>query len=97
MYVVKSEYLPPPMICYRRCWFVCLSVSLLATLCKNFKTNFHEILREGWQWVSEQMFKFGGDADHCMDTEIVFGFDTIARYGKLDCMQLWRHDVTGPR
>jgi len=47
--------------------------------------DFHEIFREGWQWASEQMIKFGGDADHSMDTEIVFGFDTIARYGKLDC------------
>jgi len=37
---------------------VCLSVSLLATLRKNFQTDLHEILREGWQWDSEQMFKF---------------------------------------
>jgi len=25
---------------------------------KNFQTDLHEIFREGWQWVSEQMIKF---------------------------------------
>ena len=33
--------------------FVCL----LATLCKNVLTDFHEIFREGWQWVDEQLTK----------------------------------------
>jgi len=33
---------------------VCLSVSLLATLPKNFRTDLHEIFREGWQWTNEQ-------------------------------------------
>jgi len=37
---------------------VCLSVCLLATLCKNFWTDFHELFGEGWQWASEQMIKF---------------------------------------
>jgi len=31
------------------CRFVCLS----ATLRKNFRTDLHEICREGWQWASE--------------------------------------------
>jgi len=43
---------------------VCLFVSLLATLCKNFQTDFHEIFMEGLQWANEQMIKFGGDPDH---------------------------------
>jgi len=38
--------------------FVCLSVCLLATLPKNFETDFHEIFSEGWQWAIEQMIKF---------------------------------------
>ena len=37
---------------------VCLSVCLLATLCKNFRMDLHEIFREGWQWANEQMIKF---------------------------------------
>jgi len=36
----------------------CLPVCLLATLRKNFRTDLHEILREGWQQASEQMIKF---------------------------------------
>jgi len=42
---------------------VCLSVCLLATLHKNFGTDFHEILREDWQWASEQLLNSGGDPD----------------------------------
>jgi len=38
---------------------VCLSVCLLATLCKNFQIDLHEIFREVWQWASEQTIKFG--------------------------------------
>ena len=37
---------------------VCLFVCLLATLCKNFRMDLHEIFREGWQWASEEMIKF---------------------------------------
>jgi len=37
---------------------VCLFVCLLAILRKNFQTNLHEIVREGWQWVNGQMTKF---------------------------------------
>ena len=37
---------------------VCLFVCLLATLRKNVRMDLHEILREGWQWASEQMIKF---------------------------------------
>ena len=38
--------------------FVCLFVRLLATLWKNFRTDLHQIFREGWQWANEQMIKF---------------------------------------
>ena len=37
---------------------VCLSVCLLATLRKNFRTDLHEIFREGWQWANEKTIKF---------------------------------------
>jgi len=40
------------------CLFVCLSVCLLATLRKHFRTDLHEICREGWQLASEQIVKF---------------------------------------
>ena len=46
--------LPPRRLCFRRC----LSVCLLATLRKNFRTGLHEIFREGWLWPIEQMIKF---------------------------------------
>ena len=36
------------------CLFVCLSVCPLR---KGSRTDLHEILREGWQWASEQMVK----------------------------------------
>jgi len=52
---VLSCLLPPARrLCFRRC----LSVCLLATLRKNFPTDLHEIFREGWQLVDEQMTKF---------------------------------------
>ena len=32
-----------------------------------------EIFKEGWQRTSEQLIiNFGGDPNHCLDTEIVF-------------------------
>jgi len=37
---------------------VCLSVCLLATLRKSFRTDLHEIFREGWQWANKPMIKF---------------------------------------
>jgi len=40
-----------------RCLSVCLSVGLLATLSKNFRTDLHEIFRKGWQRANEQMIK----------------------------------------
>ena len=44
--------LPPPRrIRNRRC----LSVCLLATLRKNFRTDLHEIFRENWQWITDLM------------------------------------------
>ena len=55
---------PPSRICNRRCLSVCLSVCLLATLRKNFRTDLHEIFREGWQWMSmNKLLNFGGDPD----------------------------------
>jgi len=48
----------------------CLPVCLLATLRKNFRTNLHEIFREGWQWDNEQMVKFwwrSGSPSRCRD------------------------------
>jgi len=56
------------MICFRRCLFVCL----LATLGKNFRTDLHEIFREGLQWPINKRLNFGGDPDHRLDTGIVF-------------------------
>ena len=51
----NNELLPPPRrLCNRRC----LSVCLLATLRKNFRTDLHEIFREGCQWTSDQTIKF---------------------------------------
>jgi len=52
---MPSILLPPPRrICNRHC----TSVYLFATFCKSFETDLHEIFRERWQWVSEQMVKF---------------------------------------
>jgi len=50
-------------LCFHCCLFVCLSVvclffRLLATLCKNFRIDWHEIFRVGCQWANEQMIKF---------------------------------------
>ena len=47
-------------------------MSLLATLSKNFQTDLHEILSEGWQGAIEQMLSFDGDRSHRLDTGIVF-------------------------
>jgi len=52
------------------CLFVC--VWLLATLRKNFRTDLHEIFRQGWQWPTNKWLNFGGDPDYRLDTEIVF-------------------------
>ena len=50
------QLLPPPRrICNHCCLFVCLSVSNFAQI---FRTDLHEIFREGWQWENEQMIKF---------------------------------------
>jgi len=34
------------------------SLCLLASLCKNFWMDLRKIIREGWQWASEQVIKF---------------------------------------
>jgi len=46
--------------------FVCLSVCLLATLRKNFRTNLHEIFTKGWP-VNKRL-NFGSDPDPYRDT-----------------------------
>jgi len=51
-----EKLLPPPRrICFRHCLSVCLFVS---NFVKKFRTDLHEIYKEGWQWASEQMVKF---------------------------------------
>jgi len=52
--------------------YVIVVVCLLATLCKNFGTDLHEIFREGWQWASEQMIKFWWRSASLSGTGIVF-------------------------
>ena len=55
MFYCNCILLPPTRrLCFRRC----LSVSLLATLRKNVRTDLHEIFRNGWQRSNEQMVKF---------------------------------------
>ena len=55
MLYLHNDILPPPKrLCFHRCLFVCL----LAALRKNFRTDLHEIFREGWQWAIEQITKF---------------------------------------
>ena len=41
-----------------RCLSVCLSVGLLATLSKNFRTDLHEIFGESLHWANEQTIIF---------------------------------------
>jgi len=52
---VRHCYLRQVRLCFRRCLSVYLSVSNFA---QNFRTDWHEIRREGWQWADEQMIKF---------------------------------------
>jgi len=40
---------------------------------KNFRTDFHEIFREGWQWADENKWlNFCIDPDRHLDKGIVF-------------------------
>ena len=50
--------------------FVVVSLCRLATLCKNFQMDLHEIFREGLQW--EQMIKFRWRSGQHLDTGIAF-------------------------
>jgi len=52
--------------------YVIVVVCLLATLCKNFGSDLHEIFREGWQWASEQMITFWWRSGSLSGTGIVF-------------------------
>ena len=62
----KCSLPPPRTICNSRCTSVCR----LATLHKNFGTDFsdlHEIFRKGWKWPVNSWLNFRGDLDHRMD------------------------------
>jgi len=60
-----------------------MSVCLLVTLRKKFKTDLHEIFREGWQWAIEQMIKFWWRSRSPFGYRDFFsGFVTIGRYRK---------------
>ena len=52
-------------------FLMCLSVCLLATLCRNFQIDLQETFRVGWQWASQQMIR-----------GLFSGFITVGRYGK---------------
>jgi len=84
----------PRRLCFRCCLFVCL----LATLRKNFRTDLHDMFCEGWQWISEQLFKFwwrsGSPSGYrdCFPDSILLGDRE-----SLTALQLWHHYVTGPR
>jgi len=54
-YAMEKLLPPPRRICFRHCLSVCLFVS---NFVKKFRTDLHEIYKEGWQWASEQMVKF---------------------------------------
>jgi len=62
-YCIIAELLPLVDYCRQGGYIfvVCLSVSNFAQ--KNVQMRLHEIFREGWQWVNEQVIKFGGDID----------------------------------
>ena len=68
-----------------------LSVCLLATLRKNFRTDLHENFSEGWQWASEQMTKFwwrfgspSGYVDSFPDSTVL-GDTEIRKTPSTDC------------
>jgi len=52
--------------------FVCLSVCLLATLHKNFRTDLYEIFRKISKGPVSKWLNFGVNPDHCLDTVILF-------------------------
>ena len=71
---------------------VCLSVCLLATLRKNFRTDLHEIFREGWQWAVEQMITFlwrSGSPYVCSDC-----FPDSSLLGDTESGINWLHSAT---
>jgi len=66
--------------------FVCLC--LLATLCKNSRSDLHEIYREVGNGSMKSLLNFGGDPDHRLDTGIVF---RIRHWEIHDAAVLGRH------
>ena len=101
-----SRFLPPQRKVMFLSLFVCLFVCLLATLRKNFLTDFHEICREGWQWADEQTIEFWWRSGSPSGYRIVYRirhYWEIRKVVSTDCAACTsRHDVTvimspGPR
>jgi len=62
---------------------VCLSVCLLATLRKNFRTDLHEIFKEGCNGRVNKWLNFGGAPDNRLQIQGLFSaFVAIGRYRK---------------
>ena len=79
---VSHSLLPPPRrLCNRRCLFVCLCVSLLATLRKNFERICVKFSEKVGNWPMKKKLYFGGDPDHAWIQGLFSGF-VIGRYGK---------------
>jgi len=77
-------FLPPPKrLCFRHCLSVYLYVCLLEALRKNFRTDLHEIFREGWLWPMNKMIRSGGDPDCFPDSSLLE--DTKSGINRLRC------------
>ena len=64
---MNRKSLPLPR---RLCFHRCLSVCLLATLCKSFGSDLREIFSEG-RPMNKHWLNFGGNSDHCLGKGIV--------------------------
>jgi len=64
--LIATVYLTSHCWLRRQGGYVIVVVCLLATCCKNFRTDLHEIFMESWQWANEQIkrLNFSGDPDH---------------------------------
>ena len=91
IYVVIALLPPPRRLCFRRC----LSVCLLAILCKNFERICLEILGKVGIGPVNNRLNFGGYPDHCLDTGIVFRI-LLRDRESWTALQLWRHFITSP-
>ena len=76
----RAYLLPlPRRICNHHCLFVCLPVCPLATLCKNFKTDLHEIFRKVGNGPVNKWLNHGGDLDD----------RSRSGYGSVSVLQHW--------